>query len=30
VKLDALKQQISDKQQDVDALKTRLAALLAQ
>ena len=29
-KLDALQQQLTDKQQDVDALKTRLAALLEQ
>jgi uncharacterized coiled-coil protein SlyX len=29
-KLDALQQQITDKQQDLDALKTRLAALLEQ
>jgi uncharacterized coiled-coil protein SlyX len=29
-KLDALQQQLTDKQQDVDALKTRLAAMLEQ
>jgi hypothetical protein len=29
-KLDALQQQLTDKQQDVDALKTRLATLLEQ
>jgi uncharacterized coiled-coil protein SlyX len=29
-KLDALQQQLTDKQQDLDALKTRLAALLEQ